>query len=134
MTDLNKSLEVLEQDVWDEPTFGSYVVKTCHAARKKPLGALSDEEIRCLIAQKVGLRYLLPIAVARVEREPLAEVTYFPGDLLLVLLRLEIGDWAQNFAELRRFSALIRDKRGEIDACGDIPGGLAERYAAIIEV
>ena len=131
MTDLNKSLEVLERDVWNEPSFGSYVVKTCHAARKKPLGTFSDEEIRCLIAQKVGLRYLLPIAVARVEREPMAEVAYFPGDLLLVLLRLEIGDWSQNRTELLRFSALIRDNRGEIDACRDIPDGLAERYAVI---
>ena len=48
MIDTNKSIEELEDDYRGEPTFGSYVVTTCHRARQKPIKFLSNEEIRCL--------------------------------------------------------------------------------------
>lgn len=128
MTDLHQSLEALEHDRWDEPAFPSYIVKTCHRARKKPLCDLTHEELRCLIGQKIGLRYLLPIAVTVLQQEPLLEVTYFPGDLLLVLLRLEPGDWADVPDALRQFAALIQANRAQIDACEDIPHSLTDKY------
>ena len=37
MIDTNMSIEELENDFWGEPTFGSYVVTTCHKARQKPI-------------------------------------------------------------------------------------------------
>ena len=49
MIDTNRSIEELEDDYRGEPTFGSYVVTTCHRARQKPIKFLSNEEIRCLI-------------------------------------------------------------------------------------
>ena len=51
MIDTNKSIEELEDDYRGEPTFGSYVVTTCHRARQKPIKFLSNEEIRCLIVK-----------------------------------------------------------------------------------
>ena len=53
------SLEQLENDFWVEPEFDSYVITACNEARKKPLGELSLEDIRLLIGQKIGLKYLL---------------------------------------------------------------------------
>ena len=35
MIDTNKSIEDLENDYWGDPTYGSYVVTTCHTARQK---------------------------------------------------------------------------------------------------
>ncbi len=78
----DKSLEELENDIWDKPGCKSYVVTTCFAARKKPLQELSNEEIRLLIGQKLGLKYLLPLAVDILKTDPLIEVTFYPGDLL----------------------------------------------------
>ena len=129
MIDTNKSIEELEGDVWGEPAFGSYVITTCHRARKKPVRLLSNEEIRCLIGQKIGLKYLLPAAVDILKNEPLIDVTYFEGDFLLTLLRLEISDWAYNQNELKEFIRIIRDNRSQIEQCREIPGGLIEKYA-----
>ena len=112
MNSLTLSLEQLENDFWGEPTFDSYVVKTCHKARQKPLEELTYEEIRLLIGQKTGLKYLLPIAVDILEKEPLIEVTFYEGDLMNELLRLDISDW-QETEQLDRFKKLVR-------SCGDM--------------
>lgn len=61
---VNKSLEELENSFWEHNDFDSYVVQTVQAARKKPLRELSNEEIRVLTGQRVGLKYILPMAVA----------------------------------------------------------------------
>ena len=128
MTDLNRSIEELENDFWDEPAFPSYVVTTCHRARKKPVSALSHEEIRCLIGQKIGLPYLLPVAADILENEPLTECAYFPGDLLLALLRLDLNDWAQNRNALQRFRGIIRESRTQIEQSEEIPDRLIGKY------
>lgn len=130
MTDRTKSLEALEQKVWPEPEFQSYVIRTCHAARKKPLEALTDEEIRCLIGQKTGLRYLLPIAVELLAGDPLREVTFYPGDLLHTLLRLAPEDWSEAPEALAAFRAMLTAGQEAIAACPEIPRALLEAYPA----
>lgn len=101
------SLEQLENDFWGEPEFDSYVITTCHKARKKPLSELSHEEIRLLIGQKIGLKYLLTMALDILEIEPLIEVTFYEGDLMNELLRLDISDW-KDCEQLQRFKNLIK--------------------------
>ena len=128
MIDINKSIEELENDYWGEAASDSYVIKTCHKARQKPLKSLSNEEIRCLIGQKIGLRSLLPIAVDILKNDPLIDVTYFEGDLLLVLLRLEIEDWEFNQNERKQFIAILQGNRSKIEMCGEIPNELIEKY------
>jgi len=128
MIDMDKSIEELENNDWGEPQFGSYIVTTCHRARRKPLKLLSNEEIRCLLGQKTGLRFLLPIAVDILEEEPLIEVTYFSGDLLLALLRLDKADWKYNPNELEKFIRIIQDNKSQIERCKDISCELIEKY------
>jgi hypothetical protein len=101
------SLEQLENDFWGEPEFDSYVITACHKARKKPLSELSHEEIRLLIGQRIGLKYLLPMALDILEKEPLIEVTFYEGDLMNELIRLDISDW-QDGEQLQRFKNLIK--------------------------
>ncbi len=131
MIDTNKSIEELENDFWGEPAFDSYVVTTCHRARQKPIKLLSQEEIRCLIGQKTGLKYLLPIAVDILKNEPLIDITYFEGDLLLTLLRLEISDWKSNQNELEQFIIILQDNRAQIEQCEEITVVLIEKYVKI---
>ena len=78
--------------------------------------------------QKIGLRFLLPIAVDILNNEPLIEVTYFEGDLMLSLLRLDIGDLELNQNELEQFIAILQSNRSQIEMCNDITrvGGLGK--------
>ena len=108
---VNKSLEELENSFWEHNDFNSYVVQTVQAARKKPLRELSNEEIRVLTGQRVGLKYILPMAVAILKNDPLAEIRFFEGDLLECVLSLSPADWKDNPNELRGIISIIRTNR-----------------------
>ena len=117
----DKSLEELENDYWDKPGYKSYVVTTCFAARKKPLSELSNEEIRLLIGQKLGLKYLLPLAIDILKTDPLIEVTFYPGDLLYQLLKLDFKDWIDNKEERDSLLKIVINNRSKIEENTEIP-------------
>lgn len=119
---MDKSVEELENDFWGEPEFGLYAVTACHRARKKPLSELSAEEIRLLLGQRIGLKYILPLAVELIQSEPLLEVTFFEGDLLCQLLRLGEVHWRDNEAEFERFKKIVGENYEVIMGCGEISG------------
>lgn len=50
--------------------------------RRKPLRELSDEELRLGIGQQMSLRLLVPIAIQRLESDPLACGDMYQGALL----------------------------------------------------
>ncbi|PXW56975.1 hypothetical protein C7450_10712 [Chelatococcus asaccharovorans] len=83
-----RSLEDLENDRWGEPTFGSSVVQRVHAARTKPIRDLTAGELRLLISQKVGLPYLVPLALEKLDADPLTWGSFYEGDLLAAVLAL----------------------------------------------
>lgn len=131
MKNIDKSIEELENDYWSETEFSSYVSETCHNARKKPIAKLSYEEIRLMTGQKIGLKYLLPIAVSILEKNPLIEITFFNGDLLTELLRLDIIDWKDNKTDLDNFKTIILDNYSLIESCEEIPLKMTEKYLII---
>ena len=77
-----KTLDQLECVVWGEPTHDSHLVTTCHRLRTKPIDEFSVEDLRIMIGQQISLPHLVPLAVAALERDPLAEGDDYPGDLL----------------------------------------------------
>jgi hypothetical protein len=86
--DKSRSLEEIEDDRWsDPPADATRLVTTAYALRKRPIGALDAEGLRLLISQQIGLDTIVPLALDRVEREPLAEGDFYPGDLLDALIR-----------------------------------------------
>lgn len=91
-----------------KPELDTYVLRTAARAMRLPLKDLSAEEIRLLIGQKVGLRYLLPLAIEILRKNPLKQASLFPGDLLEVCRRLEPADWNENPAELRAFQNILK--------------------------
>lgn len=97
--DRSKSLQELEGDDWGEPSFDSHLVVTVHRLRRKPIGEYSIEDLRVMIGQGFGLPYLIPLAVERLEEDPLAAGDMVPGDLLQAVLR--VGE------ELREFPPAI---------------------------
>ena len=75
-----KTLEEFE-GVWEEPDFPSGLVLRCHAARKKPIGRLSDLELATLLQQDIGVSHILPFAIQRVENAEPDGTEMFDGQL-----------------------------------------------------
>jgi hypothetical protein len=90
----NRSLQELDGQDWGEATFPSYLVRTCHALRRKPLRDFTVEDLRIMIGQNFSLEYVVPLALERLQRDPFAAGDFYPGDLLgCVLGRVQPGFW-----------------------------------------
>lgn len=86
--DMSRSLEEIEDDYWgDPPADATRLISTAYALHKRPVGVLDVEGLRLLISQQIGLDTLVPLALDHVERDPLAEGDFYPGDLLDALMR-----------------------------------------------
>ena len=105
-TDLDRTIEELEDERWSEPGFGSHLVSECHRLRKVQLRLFTIENLRIMLGQNIGSRYLVPIALERLEVEPFAEGDFYPGDLLCNVLSLPHGFWVDN-PELRDRAAAV---------------------------
>lgn len=91
-----KNLEQLEGDIWDEPKIGSHLATECHKLRKIPLKDLSADNLRMLMGQRMGLKFIVPLVLDILESNLLAEGSMYKGDLLVNLLRIEPAFWCSN--------------------------------------
>ena len=87
-------MEALEDDRWEPLSFASSLVVACHELRQKPVGELNAGELRVLIGQGIGLEHLVTLALDVLEREPLVEGRFYPGDLLQAVLAIDSAFWA----------------------------------------
>lgn len=113
-----KSLESLENKVWDSPEFESQLVLRCHKLRKIPLIEYEIEDIRLMISQRIGLIYLIPLAIEKLEENVLVEGDLYEGDLLEAVGKVDQKFWEDNpnlktaFHELLdRNKELLNDKQ-----------------------
>lgn len=124
MTTETRSLQDLENSDWgDAPPDATYLIATVHRLRRVPVGSLDVEDLRILIGQQVGVDVLVPIALAKLEQDPLAEGDFYPGDLLAAVLRVPQSYWTANPAQqaaIKKIIASLQDPgrtlKAEIDA------------------
>jgi len=90
---LSKSLEELENEIWSKPDFDSNLAKECHRLWSVPISELSIENLRMLIGQKIGLEFLVPVALDLLAENPLAEGGMYKGDLLANIAAISDGFW-----------------------------------------
>ena len=90
------TLEQLENDVWTETACPSKVVESCHSFRKIPLSSLTVEQFRLLISQRIGLVYLVPLALDVLSNNILAEGDLYEGDLFTSVARLPLTFWQEH--------------------------------------
>lgn len=110
-----KSLENLEKDYWGKPDYESHLVKTCHQLRKKPIKDFEIEDLRIMIGQNIGLKFLVPIAVEELKKNILAEGDYYEGDLLKSVLTSEVEFWSERFDLLDELDKLIQQNLELLD-------------------
>ncbi|MCH5349785.1 MAG: hypothetical protein J1E40_10720, partial [Oscillospiraceae bacterium] len=79
-----------------------------------------------------GLKYIIPIAVSIINKNPLIETTYFEGDLLIALLELSVSDWENNKSDLQLFQSIVRDNIDAVRSCENIKCDLLNDYLQIV--
>lgn len=114
-----RTLEELEGDRWGPPTFDSHLVTECHRLRKVPLEQLTAENLRIMIGQKIGLPHLMPLALNRLEENPFTEGDFYPGDLLLAVLRAGSDFWKANPELFYR----LNDIMSGVESCAELLNG-----------
>jgi hypothetical protein len=91
------TIEELEGVRWRDPgppgPESTYLVRRCHELRRTPLETFTVEDLRIMLGQQIAVPILLPMALAVLREDPLAEGNYYPGDLLLAVLRLPDDVW-----------------------------------------
>lgn len=116
MADRNSTtLTELENHDWGPPTYDSHLVQTIHQLRYKPIEQFTDGDLRICLGQNVGLVFLVPLALARVESEPLLEASFYPGDLLVALLQAESDFWNRQTHLARQLSVVANRTEHETD-------------------
>lgn len=106
----NKTLQELEDQEWSIPNFNSHLAITCHELRKKPIGLFEVEDLRIMIGQGIGLDYLIPLALEALEDNILSEGNFYCGDLLDVVLKVDIKFWNSNPNYKDELEYLIKKK------------------------
>ncbi|MHA7102340.1 contact-dependent growth inhibition system immunity protein [Roseivirga pacifica] len=105
---LQYSLDELEGGSWSHSRNDSTTLTTtCINLRKKPLKDFTIEDLRIMVGQEIGLKYLVPISIQHLEVNPLVEGDYYPGDLLSSLLSINTDYWANNPPQVLKLSGIF---------------------------
>jgi len=91
------------------PDKDSYIEQACYALRDKPLNEMKVEDLRMLISQGMGLKFLMPMAFRELSKNPLAEGMHYPGDLLASVLRAPPEFFRENPLSRATAEAAYRD-------------------------
>jgi hypothetical protein len=123
------SLEQIEGDAWGDPPAGATrLVHTAHELRRKPVAALTPEDFRLLIGQEIGVDVLVPHALALLAGDPLVEGDFYPGDLLVSVMKLPPEYWASHprqAAALRKIAVAAKATDAGTGIQGEIDGFLS---------
>lgn len=103
---LDKTLEQLDGDVLEVQEYDSTLVLNCHRLHRVPLNEFTVEDLRLMIGQDLGLKYLIPIAIEHLDKDTFVEGDYYPGDLLKSVIGVRPDFWGQH-PELRQKMEMI---------------------------
>lgn len=118
----DKTLQELEQITIGQPSYDSYLVTKCHELMSKPLKEFTVEDLRIMIGQGIGLKFLVPRALVVLRQDPLAEGDFYPGDLLSNVLRCPSEFWVENPKLAAEIRVAIQGLTNEIDIEKDLQG------------
>ena len=92
-----KSIENLEKDFWGQPPKASTpLVNKVHELRTIQIEKLEPKDIRLLIGQNVGLKYLIPLALDILRDNLFVDAELYDGDLLKTVMNVNDDFWLNN--------------------------------------
>lgn len=112
--DLSKSLNELPGEHLGAPPAGATgLVIRCHRLHDVPVKDLTPGDLRVLVSQQFGLVHLVPLAVDLLASDALLDSQYYPGDLLIAVLRV-VPDFWREHPDLRRRVDAILERAGKL--------------------
>lgn len=112
---LEKSIEQLENNYWKkESEFPTNLIEKCWEYRKIKLSELTIEQIRLLISQKIGIEFLIGIALKKLELNIIAEGNLYEGDLLDSVSKIPLEFWKKNKIEFEKLKIIIEKNKEKI--------------------
>jgi hypothetical protein len=104
----NRTLEEIDGEKWGEPEMETSLARNVHRLRRVPLRLFQPADLRVMIAQRVGLPYLVPRALTCLGADPYLEADYHPGDLLVLVAEIDDAFW-QAHPPVRRKAVTVLD-------------------------
>jgi hypothetical protein len=104
--DKSKSLLQLKREKFRDFSWDFDRFPSGYALRHLPLDCLTDEHLWILIRQSIGLDYLVPMALERLESNPLLKCHRSEGDLLSAVLCADALVWKRNPGYRQRVTRL----------------------------
>ncbi len=106
-----KSLESLEKKNFGPiPRDQSSIVQRLWKLRQIPINEFQIDDIRFMIIQAVGLKYLLTEEIELLSKNLLTEGNYYEGDLLNAVLKINAEQWRQLAEHWHKVDLLIKDQ------------------------
>jgi hypothetical protein len=91
------TLDTVDPPAWGPaPPDATRLINRCHELRIKQLVDFTAEDLRIMIGQQVALNRLLPLALNRLQPDPLVEGDYYSEDLLASVLRVDGAFWERS--------------------------------------
>jgi hypothetical protein len=87
------TLDELEGPSWADPDYPSPMVQRIRALGRVPLREFTADDFRLIITQQRALGTLIPLALDLLQEQPLVEATYYPGDLMVAVARVDDNFW-----------------------------------------
>lgn len=94
--DPSKSLAELEKSGKSNSRWQTSVVFRAHKLRSKPLKDFLNDELQLQITQNTALKYLVPLAIERLQKDPLIKGGSYFGELLNAVLTIEKKFWTDD--------------------------------------
>jgi len=114
-----KSLENLEKKDEGNPSADyTSLVNNVLKLRKIPLNQFSVENLRLMIGQNEGLRYLIVLSLDILKDDLFADGDFYPGDLLQNVLKAPTTFWIEHKELWEAVDSLIKDRVEEISEHG----------------
>ncbi|MCW5909657.1 MAG: hypothetical protein KIT62_01225 [Cyclobacteriaceae bacterium] len=110
----HKTLENLEKTTISKSTYDSHLVRRCTELYKIPLDQFTTEDLRIMIGQQIGLKFLMPLAIETLSQDLFAEGNLYEGDLLKSVLSVDTVFWDNNKECWQNLNELIKDRRQDI--------------------
>jgi hypothetical protein len=104
-----EGLPVREPTETDTP-----LVQTCLQLMRIPLEQLMTENLRLLIGQQIGLIFLMPLALDKLETDAFAAGDLYVGDLLHAVVRAPPNFWAGQPQLRSRLDHIVMDLKDRI--------------------